>query len=47
MKYALKNPDSFEKTLVRIIYLMSWLSVNERVGDEFLLEKKKTPAELL
>ena len=46
MKYALNRPECFEKTLIRIIYLMSWLS-KDREGEKFLLEMKKPVLELL
>ena len=47
MQYAIGMPDCFEKTLIRTIYLKSWLSVRERHGEEFLLEPTKTPLLLL
>ena len=46
MKYVLNKPECFEKTLIRIIYLMSWLS-KDREGEKFLLETTKPALELL
>jgi hypothetical protein len=41
MEYANKMPfECFEKTLTRITYLMSWLSVPDRKVEDFLLDKK-------
>ena len=48
MEYANKMPfECFEKTLTRITYLMSWLSVPDRKVEDFLLDKKQNPLVLL
>lgn len=41
MRYAKPMPESFEKTLIRIIYLLSLLSRQDSVDDILFIETKE------
>lgn len=47
MTKAEKMPDSFEKTLIRILYVMACLAKNEPLNKFSLIDLDKKPLEIL